>query len=123
MKPGRELDNQIAEKIFGCPVKKGDPTAEIIFTQWDSCGCEDQAHQIHDHYGPVAGIKNYSDDIAAAFEATKEVSLQAIQISYHSHDEPVSVTLALSDGRQVYADGVSEAHAICLALLKVKEKK
>ena len=65
----------------------------------------------------------YSTDIAAAFDATKEVSLDAIQISYHSHDEPVSVTLALSNGRQVYADGDSEAHAICLALLKVKEKK
>ena len=118
MKPGRELDALIAEKVFGIYVhdlgqmfrfvddyKKGDiATAE-------SC--------------PVPA---YSTDIAAAWEVVEKLGAASFHLQKHPSAEGWEASFGIGfsgDERFAYFRAIAPTapHAICLVALKISQDK
>lgn len=113
LKPGRELDALIAEKVMGIP------KAEI--EDWNNCykrekrGCFHWAYEDH--------LKKYSTSIAAAWEAVEKMqsndwgmildNLKDFLGNFDCHFD--------RDRSHFSASSESAPHAICLAALKAVE--
>lgn len=111
MKPGRELDALIAEKVMGLKLKREDCNSYWI----DSDG-EEPAYPTE-----------FSTDIAAAWEVVEKVNLfvfplRGLWVSGSSDDEQYFCDfgdIATIDGSYYNAARATTApHAICLAALK-----
>jgi hypothetical protein len=97
MKPGRELDLLVAEKVMGDTIIRREQDNEII-----------------------SYCKPYSTDIAAAWEVVekmKEENILEIHVLRQSGVEIFFYDLE-GDRRRIIAD--TAPHAICLAALKAK---
>lgn len=95
MKPGRELDALVAEKVFGCRVKWPPSIHEpgISQTEFESrrkmdqdphCDCADRGHNqlsIEDGWNHKS-LKGYSTDIAAAWELTPFFSSDSMGLKF-----------------------------------------
>jgi hypothetical protein len=141
---GRELDAEIAEKVFGCKVKRPfNPAEHPDISQkeyehrrrWEQsykCECPGHPHSIDDgdYYG--TDIKEYSTDIAAAFEVVNELSKRFHDringatdgFLIQQFEQSLSPDRATYHVRLEYESNKYEAsaptlpHAICLAALK-----
>lgn len=95
MKPGRELDALIAEKVMGF---------------WDTHAAQ---------YGETP-VPPYSTDIAAAWQVTEKFE----GVNVLTHKNGWQVQLVPRNSKLAYdvhiANGTTAAHAICLAALKAK---
>lgn len=122
MKPGRELDALIAEKVMGwIPYE---PERAFAYPGW---------HTPDGEFLNIARLPPYSTDITAAWEVVDKLKLAVVPIDEtkwwagkmgdHGHDEdPLTsdtwVEQAMRDGKHGrIAD--TAPHAICLAALKV----
>lgn len=107
MKPGRELDKLIAERVMGLDVSN--PSSPM---SCDVC---------HKDYYFEDSIKPYSTDIAAAWEVVEKLIQQEIYFEFRSD---YAYSVSGYDGHNAMrmsncdASGESFPHAICLAALK-----
>ncbi len=119
LKPGRELDALIAEKVMGCQVAQDSETGD--FVQWEPAYTEALGHGFYERHGRVP---NYSTDISAAWAVITHLYEQlgcehavtswdegGAQVHFHTPNHSVDV-MSRSD---------TVAHAICLAALKAVE--
>jgi len=118
IKPGRELDLLIAEKVMKVLICKGD---------FDGCG-ENIGYEGWYRFkeGPICvecdgtELLNYSTDIAAAWEVLEKLrDLRPRIIITHNFENPWSCSMG--NGRDVFireSSTESAPHAICLAALK-----
>lgn len=121
LKPGRELDALIAEKIFGCKVEYSS-----IYTEEPCCCCKPD--EIHSDFFEETGlygkfVKGYSTDIAAAWEAVEMFMGKGYHVCVHKYFGNDYWTAQIDqnslDVTGVIASQASSApHAICLAALK-----
>lgn len=110
MKPGRELDALIAEKVMG---------RQVVET--DDCNGQDNLwlNQFSE-YGDQLGLPNYSTDIAAAwtvvekFKAVARIEKQFLGGNAEWFCE-LSIDIGEGSGSAI---SPSAPHAICLAALK-----
>lgn len=121
MKPGRELDALIAEKVMGCKVLW---QASSVYGPY--CGClSGSRFQEGPHSGPNRfdeNLKDYSTDISAAWEVAKKLANMLgvhgeFQIRYVSFNGEWHVDTE-SSGLIVHVAAETAPHAICLAALK-----
>jgi len=131
MKPGRELDMLVAEKVMGCKVLRA--TDEGLSQReyerrrrWENarCGCAGSMHNDSDDEGCYEWLKEYSTDIAAAFEVVEKINSSKNKWLLNS------LRCDPNDGKWQFGDidrdgsiwpddkYDSAPHAICLAALK-----
>lgn len=108
MKPGRELDALIAEKVFGLP---------------QSTWRDGEDHRDEDGVGVVVlGVRPdpYSTDIAAAWTVVEKLDLLRNHSFERSPDGLYEIGVLYSDDGywEVYGSAPTAPHAICLAALK-----
>ena len=122
MKPGRELDVIVAEKVMGLKdVRKiTDPMAQGAFG--DILYSAEKPDPYPDNAGIWLGhltrVPSYSTDIAAAFEVWDKLNNKRWALE-KCLDDRWSVFVELQyEGRVSIATGESAPHAICLAALK-----
>ncbi len=142
MKPGRELDAIVAEKVFGCKVLRANDEglSQSEYERrrrWEKerCGCAGSLHNDSDDEGCYEWLKEYSTDIAAAFEVVEKMRDPGSHrdcFSLYSPTDTVKDWFACFDrkwhghslesvGPDAYLElesGESAPHAICLAALK-----
>lgn len=114
MKPGRELDQLVAEKIFGL---------EVVKETWDegkecsySIGEPDYWYTANEPGGYLHNpVPFYSTDIAAAWEVFEKVKLYRLERWNDGHG------WSASSGRN-RERGDTAPHAICLAALEENKK-
>lgn len=110
MKPGRELDALVAEKVMGwTPYQEDipDPFTEGTYTSWDDD--KGRSHMIP---------PNYSTDIAAAMEMEAKINLLTGKMLAKLRPGEWCI-MQQRDGTLYFEHhGESPAHAICLAALK-----
>lgn len=106
LKPGRELDALIAEKVMGLtlkpmPLSQADGSVKEELTFWD---------------GPrLLRLPPYSTRIAAAWEVVEKIKANhALTI----HAESLSGGWLLHIDRDIKIGGATAPHVICLAALK-----
>ncbi len=117
MKPGRELDALIAEKILGChpqrlksDIRPGDDDFE--------CSCCDLYFKHSDHLEP-SRLKAYSTDIAAAWEVVGEVRKRGFEVYILGNPEyPWQCRIWNGDQDMGLKRAETPALAICLAALQ-----
>lgn len=117
MIPGRKLDALVAEKVMKCKIEKPLSYAPL-------CGCLDLNHSIRDP-GRLPLIKNYSTDIAAAWEVVEKLTskiephFQLGLCDVYTESPKWHAELYLDRPRKrVFAKADTAPHAICLAALK-----
>ncbi len=124
LKPGRELDALIAEKVMG----GGSNTMVGNYEGYDSMSGRDDPPSVLWSSAP----KNYSTDIAAAWEVVEKLKSQEWERdSYKDAVTGLQITLSENEVRIMdqhwntweASSGESIAHSICLAALKVVEQK
>lgn len=102
MKPGRELDILIAEKVMG----------------WTAIGDEFDDGEFQEFLDKHP----YSTDIAAAWEVVLGTGLlDTMYLSKNAHTDlwgVYEIYHEISDGVSPFAEGDTAPHAICLAALK-----
>jgi len=101
MKPGRELDALIAEKVFGLEVewKEGFGSKEVF------------------PVSRLTAIPEYSTDIAAAWLVVEKLKGREPSIAYEGEKYGWEVSLTIN--HEIFCIyGKSAPHAICLAALK-----
>ena len=120
MKPGRELDILVAEKVMGFKIKRKTIDCEYLV----------------EHSQGSARLPDYSTDIAAAWEVMEKLKLVGLEIGYDRYRNKWFCTNLAEDFR--YAFDLSESdfkdlmnddliailsdtapHAICLAAIKI----
>lgn len=127
MKPGRELDALVAEKVFGqtangyiqvCPqcgfdFKRGNNKAPG--RMW----CLDCSEWVYSEF------KEYSTDIAAAWEVVEELVQDSWIVTVTQSEFAYSCYLECGPKARgkIEAFGQSPTHSICLAALKVIDSK
>lgn len=139
LKPGRELDALVAEKVMECKLIDQEPyklAYGISTPATKACGCNPVKHNGEEFY--LMGIKNYSTDITAAWEVVERFHSRcndrAIEITMYSGQNALGKTWANNKGYKVeFIDGLdgpphvthsnSLPHAICLAALKAVSYK
>lgn len=126
MKPGRELDMLVAERIMGCKVLRATDTglSQDEYERrrrWDGgrCGCPGTPHNDSDDEGCYEWLREYSTDIAAAWTVIEKLK---------NENNYVEVISIVGDKRwicrwrvngAIYGAGAETApHAICLAALR-----
>lgn len=122
MKAGRDLDAIVAEKVMGCKVQEQWANVRGYF-----CGCEGEKYFMdrpHNRDGGDDALKDYSTDIAAAWEVVDKLGMSRL-ITIRDGCKPSGAPKGASWGRShhVTIDGHGESgdsapHAICLAALK-----
>jgi len=143
MEPGPELDAIIAEKVMGCKLWRRSEAlmAAKDQTEYESlrrraeyeCTCPDSAHTDCDDEGMYSWLKEYSTDIAAAWEVVERMQKPdkgfAFQLWFSEQNDTNDQWYAhftmkhwLDNGYR--ADGVSKSapHAICLATLETYDR-
>jgi hypothetical protein len=124
MKPGRELDALIAEKVFGHPVERDERgVLSIGPADWD--WIRNEGHEL---MNPVPA---YSEDIAAAWEVVQKV-WGAAWFRLERTDKYPEATPVWDAGEITYSmgengihnpvEGETAPHAICLAALKAVQE-
>lgn len=104
MKPGRELDALVAEKVMGW---------KIVSNRYE---CSDEQCNCRTGYlNDMHFLPNYSSDIAAAWEVAEKMDDTFTDLHRYKKDE------WFCQMRKVCMRGDSAPHAICLAALKVIE--
>lgn len=102
MNPGRELDKEIAEKVFGLKVERikafGNP-------DW---------HYKNDD-GSFTVVPQYSKHIASAWPIAQRFGMTVFATGQQGK------AFARVEGRSIHEQGDSEPHAICLAALRAKD--
>lgn len=117
MKPGRELDKLVAEKVMNLI---GDyRMCGYCGSEMRYCGDRSRCTQCGEwRYGPY---KEYSEDIAAAWEVVEKMQ-EKHSFSLNSKRGWAHASFMGGDlGKVVMAQGDSVPHAICLAALKAVE--
>ncbi len=120
MKPGRELDALVAEKIFDAAVSwdtyaggNHPKSPRLSGSECPSCGYDG-------HWDPDA-VPDYSTDIRAAFEVVEKLRSMGHSVNIES-DDGYEVSFAGCDeaGFDTIDYGFADTapHAICLAALK-----
>ncbi len=114
----RELDREIAEKIFSCKVKYSE-NGEV------TCDCTATYPRPHNASG--WDIKYYSSDISAAWEIITELSKKYFLIqtrTYNKQSEQSMCLILPKAGVDLWitATGNSIPEAICKAALKTIDK-
>lgn len=113
MKPGRELDALIAEKVMGF---KG-----LRFQTINPSFPPDLLGSKLDYFGGAeVHIMNYSTDIAAAFEVIGALQLRQFDLRMGFTFTSI-VWMDFQNGKEVRAEGETPMHAICLAALKAMD--
>lgn len=125
MKPGREFDALVAEKVMGCKglgfksLTQIDPNT----LDYQSCDCPGHPHAIewNDMGGRRYALKHYSTDISAAWEVVEKLSRNGcygfdLGWTSSTNGKPWHATFA--GGRDAHAWAETAPHAICLAALK-----
>lgn len=117
-KPGYKLDALIAEKIFGCKVKK----TKHYFGWGDhyECACKDKPHALWDEY-ESHGVKRYSTSMTHAWEVVEKLQATDTYIRLGWDDTCEWEFDVWNDESGVSFSGcsdISAPHAICLAALK-----
>jgi hypothetical protein len=121
MKPGRELDALVAEKVMGLKFEDAEGADQLEY--WDKAGAYKKTE-----WRPV--WKRYSTDIAAALDVVEKLkSLNSeLQINLSSSGEypdewEVEIEWYPPNGGELngpfFITEKSAPHAICLAALKV----
>lgn len=116
MKPGRELDVLIAQKVFGFKTYKSS-------NPFDYSGEDKNIYNMSqlDEIGHVEETKQYSTDIAAAWEVVHIVGTRKQSFTlygYFSEGFVCNFSSRDEDESAVYAEGETAPHAICLAALE-----
>lgn len=109
MKPGRELDALVAEKVMGWKFLGGallSPKNQETPTEYD-------------WQKPTSKVPFYSTDIAAAWEVAMKLGNVIIHTYWVGEPKFVEASIVGSDAVYKTAAGDSAPHAICLAALKV----
>jgi hypothetical protein len=113
MKPGRELDAFVAEKVMGWKKQEFVPGVS-------------HEHRWHDQNGQLQiSIHPYSTDIAAAWEVVEKFIKDGWEVVLNVSIREAKITLWNDAGmaiREGKAFGSSITHAICLAALKTVEQ-
>lgn len=135
MKPGRELDALVAEKVMG--IQKLHPH-EIVeyedtyYTKCLVCGQSNATTDFHLEESQCGEFKKYSTDIAAAWEVVEKLSEKfayCIEKGHSMHQITVWIVPPQGDGFHTVEDlmethsvsSCSLPHAICLAAVKAIE--
>jgi hypothetical protein len=121
VKPGRELDALVAEKVFGIDVN-----AETDEVDWDD------GPNFPNFYKQKVRIAPYSTDIAAAWEVVERLMQMENKIDVEQSEYSGSITgkkqrewkCRLNWGgwigkQQIISWGESAPHSICLSALKL----
>jgi Phage ABA sandwich domain len=118
---GPELDALVAEKVMGCKTYLYGRCPNPFLR----CGCENQAHEIQDECN--VGLKQYSTDIAAAWEVVEKLkNAWCFSLLYHQdnlewnaefekHTDPWNVV-------KHFADADAAPLGICRAALQAVDK-
>lgn len=121
MKPGRELDALVAEKVMGWKkdrVRVGRNSGDgTTFWTIDALRFGDRIHALEPHDQPlnVPGLPPYSTDIAAAWEVVD--NMRARNLEFEISSAPHRLPWLAKFGRRA-EPAPTPAHAICLAALK-----
>ncbi len=131
MKPGRELDALIAEKVMGLEVvTDAGRYLELMNTGGDFFGehhvatilVHNETFSQHRPGSTLALIPRYSTNIAAAWEVVKVLVKEnrVHSLVCNPRQDPVSAFTgkAIDNPREYTASGVTAEHAICLAALR-----
>ena len=111
IKPGRELDTLVADKIFGLTMRDRYTGKEVPITL-DQLLMSGSALRI-------MNLPRYSTDIGAAFEVVKKLQETAIvEVSVHKGDWSCSINRSGNEVPDYFASADTAPHAICLAALK-----
>lgn len=120
MKPGRELDALIAEKIFSCKIIRHKDYGPL-------CGCELIKNGFPPHgwimhrgfrlFTEETGINFYSTKISPAWQVVEKTGILRDYLLYQLHDG-----WSLQDhSERTFCIGDTAPHVICLAALKAVE--
>jgi hypothetical protein len=110
MKPGRELDALIAEKVFGLVLRDRFTGDEIPVT----------ASEVLLRDASGARIPHFSTDIAVAWDVVSHLKRQSLTVEVISNVTSVVCRVYRehpADHDAIAVIGVNESHAICLAAL------
>lgn len=128
MKPGRELDALVAEKVMGCKVYCVDPNYSYKdppkMWRCDCPGPNSAGERPHaDDYSFDGEIKSYSTDIAAAWQVVEHLkSGYGWNVTASGGGYKVILWRGGGGACQI-TGGETAAHAICLAALKALYKE
>ncbi len=123
MKPDRELDALIAEKVMGkkvCGGPNNEKTRRVYYSPFgpDCWWSENET-------GEPEYIHAYSTDIAAAWEVVEKMerngffySVSKGRIGAHGTNDKVWVSFGKSGDNIIWSESGTAANAICLAALK-----
>ena len=134
MKPGRELDALVTEKVMGLNIKlkgcvEGEAIDQCLF-DWDPdvpCPCSYmEKHKTNigcEHYQPV--FKRYSTDISAAWEVAEKFHSYIENAGYGEKKYHVILNEFNNNGNvyQFEAFGETAPLAICRAALLAMEER
>jgi len=109
VKPGRELDALVAEKVFGCK------TAWAMNRENVFCGCAGRPHGAPVVSYGAAPVKNYSTDIAAAWEVVGRFGDEFILERWPEFRNTWRTSFQRD---REWASAATAPHAICLAALR-----
>ena len=134
MKPGRELDAMVAEKVMGlrpkqcklhpgntrCGVQSFEIEGKTIFQEWGCLYCLRYSKKRID---PARELKPYSTDIAAAWEVVEKLQERGTLTVSSARGGSVGELKTFAwcveiHGPEVEEWGDTAPHAICLAALK-----
>ena len=122
MKPGRELDALIAEKVMGCKPVSAKYTNTGEHSEW-LCECKKERHAYYysgcDGYSYV--LHKYSTDIKLAWLVVEKLKTMGFNgIFYFRNDNKMAMRFTKEDAindRELWTNKTAP-HAICLAALK-----
>lgn len=115
----RELDAEIARKIFGCCVRQTTMRFEAGEITTFLCDCGERQHDTEGSYGD--SLLSYSTDLNEAFrviEKMREKFQQYMSVGIQGDDLDVQFHAEIDHGG-LYVVDESPARAICLCALRV----
>lgn len=122
MKPGRELDALVAEKVMGCTLERRKIGTVAGWEIDPHCRCPGQPHEFSDRDYETVELKRYSTDIAAAWEVVEKISVKNGTVLVIPERNIVAIdddlAFAYDQGWLWHVEGESIPHAICLAALR-----
>ena len=112
LKPGRELDGLVAEKVMGWRR----PDADRTFQPWHT------GEHVGEHspYGLPVSLPHFSLDIGAAFKVIEHLVSSRLNVGFTLGSR--NGTWAIGIGHRCSAVAETAPHAICLAALKMVDK-
>lgn len=107
MKPGRELDMLVAEKVMG-----------LNNTEYVKEWTQEQMKIVQGWWPKL--YPNYSTDIAAAWEVVEKIQCRSFELNWHLDSYNFVRIYKAKFQTTNFVYGETAAHAICLAALKFK---